>query len=155
MLQVEQVLRILGHCSHVGAEVRALKVRHCLKALLPHGVFQILNRENRDQHHGGSGEATLAQRGECNVGCLLDGSVGLAAADGPSPRILLAEGYRHTGLTYVQAISHRQAAAVDRDFLVVAETEECVVKHSREPRAMLAYGTKSPILNEEEVEIVV
>jgi hypothetical protein len=89
MLQVEQVLRILGHRNHVGAEVRALEVRHGLKALLPHGVFLILNREKRDRHRCGSGEATLTQQGECDVGCLLDGSVGLNADDGPRPWILL------------------------------------------------------------------
>jgi hypothetical protein len=37
MLQVEQVLCILGHRSHADAKVRALEVRHGLKALLPHG----------------------------------------------------------------------------------------------------------------------
>jgi hypothetical protein len=44
---------------------------------------------------------------------------------------------------------------VDRDFLVVAEMEECVVKHLQEPWAMLACGTKSPVLDEEEVGVVV
>jgi hypothetical protein len=43
MLQVEQVLCVLGHRSHAGAEVRALKVSHGLKALLPHGIFLIPN----------------------------------------------------------------------------------------------------------------
>jgi hypothetical protein len=89
MLQVEQVLHILGHRSHAGTEVRALEVRYGLKTLLPHRTFLILNREKRDHYHSGSGEATLTQRGECDVGHLLDGNVRLAANDGPHPRIFL------------------------------------------------------------------
>jgi hypothetical protein len=122
MLQVEQVLHKLGRRSDAAAEVGTLEVRHGLKALLPHGVFLIPNREKRDRHRDGSSEATLAQRGECDMGRLLDGSVGLTADDGPHLRILLVDGYCHTGLTYVQAIGHRQAATVDRDFRIVAET---------------------------------
>jgi hypothetical protein len=64
MLQVEQVLHILGHRSHAGVEVRALEVGHSLKALLPHGIFLILNQENLNGHHGSSGEAALTQGGE-------------------------------------------------------------------------------------------
>jgi hypothetical protein len=128
--------------------VRNLEVRYDLKVLLPHGIFLIL-------HCGGSGDVTLTQRGECDVGCLLDGTVGLTANDGLRPWILLVEGYRHVGLAYVQAIGHRQAIAVDRDFPVIAEIEECIVKHSLEPQAMLARGTKSPILDEEEVGVVI
>jgi hypothetical protein len=85
------------------------------------------------------------------MGHLLDDSVGLTADDGPHPWILLVKGYHHASLAYVQAIGHRQVAAVDRDFPIAADTEECVVKHSPEPQAMLARGTKYPILDEEEV----
>jgi hypothetical protein len=152
ILQVEQVLWILGHRSHASTEVRALEVRYGLKALLPHGIFLIPNQEKRDRHHS---EVTLTQWGECDVGRLLDGSVGLAVDVGPHPQIHLVEGYCHACLAYVQAIGHRQAAAVDRDFSIVAETEECVIKHSWEPRAMLAHGTKSPILVEKEEGVIV
>jgi hypothetical protein len=155
MLQVEQLLCILGHRSHADADVRALEIRHGLKALLPHKGFLILNWEKRTWHHNGSGEVTLAQRGERDVGHLLDSSVGLAADDGPHPWIFLVEGYRHAGLAYVQTIGHRQAAGVDRDFPVIAEMEECIVKHSWKPRSMLAHGTKSPVLGEEEVGVVI
>jgi hypothetical protein len=43
MLQVEQVLHILGLRSHAGVEVRSLKVRHVLNALLHMGfsLFRI------------------------------------------------------------------------------------------------------------------
>jgi hypothetical protein len=135
--------------------VRALEVRHGLKSLLPHGISLILNREKPDQHCDGSGEATLTQRGECDVSRLLDGSVRFAADDGPHPWILLVEGYHHASLAYVQAIGHGQATEVDRYFPVVAEAEKCVVKHSWEPWAMLARGTKSPVLDEEEVGVVI
>jgi hypothetical protein len=155
MLQVEQVLRILGHRSHAGAEVRALEVRYGLKTLLPHRIFLILNQEKCDRHHCGSGEATLTQRGECDVGHLLDSAIGLTVNDGLRPCILLVGGDRHAGLAYVQIISHRQAASVDWDFPVVAKTKECIVEHLWEPRAMLAHGINPPILGEEEVGVVI
>jgi hypothetical protein len=50
VLQVEQVLCILGHRSHAGAEVRALEVKHGLKVLLPCNISLILNQEKRDRH---------------------------------------------------------------------------------------------------------
>jgi hypothetical protein len=59
MLQVEQVLCIIGHHSQASIEVRALLVRHILKALLPHRIFLILNREKHVRHCGGSGEVAL------------------------------------------------------------------------------------------------
>jgi hypothetical protein len=155
ILQVEQVLCILGHHSHASTTVRALKARYGLKVLLPHCIFLIPNREMSDRHHGDSGEVTLSRWGECDVGRLLNGGGRLTADDGPCPRILLVEGYRHTGLTYVPAIGHRKAAVVDRDFPVIAEMEECVVEHSPETRAMLAHRTKPPILGEEEVGVVI
>jgi hypothetical protein len=49
VLQVEQVLCILGHCNHPGAEVGALEVRHGLKMLLSYRVLLILNQEKRDR----------------------------------------------------------------------------------------------------------
>jgi hypothetical protein len=154
VLQVEQVLRILGHRSHAAIEVRAVEVRHGLQVLLPHGIFLIPNGEKHDGHHGGSGEATLTQGGECDVCRLLDGGVGLAANNSSCPWLHRVEGYRNAGLAYVQAVNHRQAAAVDRNFPIVAETE-CIIQDSREPRAMLAHRTKYPILGEQEVGVVI
>jgi hypothetical protein len=83
MLQVEQVLSILGHHSHTDAEMGALEVRHGFKALLPHGIFLILNREKCNGQCGSSGEAALTQGGECGVCRLLDGGVGLVACQLP------------------------------------------------------------------------
>jgi hypothetical protein len=48
VLEVEQVLRVPGQGSHPSREVRALEVRHGLKALLPYGVLLIPNREKHD-----------------------------------------------------------------------------------------------------------
>jgi hypothetical protein len=53
VLQVERGLCILGHHSHAYVEVRALRVGHGLKALLPHRVSLIAKREERDRHRGG------------------------------------------------------------------------------------------------------
>jgi hypothetical protein len=44
---------------------------------------------------------------------------------------------------------------VDRNLPIIVELEECIVQHSREPRAMLAHGTKAPILNDGDVGVVV
>jgi hypothetical protein len=41
VLEVEQVLRVPSQQSHSNVEVRALEVRHGLKALLPYGVLLI------------------------------------------------------------------------------------------------------------------
>jgi hypothetical protein len=49
VLEVEQVLGVLGQRSHPGVEVRAHEVRHGLKDLLPYGVLLILNREKPDR----------------------------------------------------------------------------------------------------------
>jgi hypothetical protein len=101
VLQVEQVLRILGHRSHTEAEVGALEVGHSLKAPLSHGVLLIANQEKHDRHHGGSGEASLTQGGECDMCHLLDGSVGLAVDDGSHPWRRRVEGYCHTDFTHI------------------------------------------------------
>jgi hypothetical protein len=60
-------------------EVRALEVRHGLKALLPYGVHLISNREKRDRQCCNSGVAVLAQGGEGDVRHHLNASVGLTA----------------------------------------------------------------------------
>jgi hypothetical protein len=49
VLEVEQVLYVLGQQSHPGVKVRALEVGHGLKMLLPYGVLLIPNREKRDR----------------------------------------------------------------------------------------------------------
>jgi hypothetical protein len=49
VLEVEQVLRVLGQQSHPGMEVRALEVGHGLKTLLPYGVLLLLNWEKCDR----------------------------------------------------------------------------------------------------------
>jgi hypothetical protein len=127
MPEAEQVLHVLGHHSHAGIEVRVPKVRHGLKALLPHGVFLVPNQEKRDGHRGGSDKVALTQVGECDVCHLLDSGVGLTADDGFRPRLNQIERYHHVGLAYVQDVDHRQAVAVDRNFPAVAEANECVI----------------------------
>jgi hypothetical protein len=87
-------------------EVRALKVRHGIKALLPYGVLLILNWEKRDRQGCSSGEAVLAQVGESDVRHHLHTSVGLATDDGPGPRLRGVKGYRHADLAPVQAVGH-------------------------------------------------
>jgi hypothetical protein len=108
-------------------DVRALKVRHGLKALLPYGVLLIPNREKRDRQCCCSGEVILAQRGEGDVHHHLNTGVGLAADDGPRPRLRGVKGYRHVNLALAQVMGLGQSATVDRCIPVVAEMEECIV----------------------------
>jgi hypothetical protein len=65
--QIKHVLRVPGQCIHASVEVRALRVGHDLKTLLPHMILLVTNRKERDWHRGGIGEAALTQGGECNV----------------------------------------------------------------------------------------
>jgi hypothetical protein len=101
VLGVEQVLRVPSQRSHPSVEVRALKVRHGLKALLPHGVLLIPNQEKRDRQCYCSGEVALTQvskRGMCHH---LNGGVSLAADDGPRPWLCGVKGYHHANLAPV------------------------------------------------------
>jgi hypothetical protein len=98
VLEVEQVLHVLGQRSHPGVEVRALEVRHDLKTLLPYGILLILNWEKHDRQCCSSGEAILAQGGENDVRHQLN------ADDKPRPCLLGVEGYRHADLTLVHAM---------------------------------------------------
>jgi hypothetical protein len=83
VLEVEQVLRVVGQRSHPGVEVRALEVGHGLKTLLPYKVLLIPNREKRDRQCCSSGDALLAQGSESHVRHQLNSSVGLTVDDGP------------------------------------------------------------------------
>jgi hypothetical protein len=73
VLQVEQVLCVHGHLSHTGMEVGALRVGHSHKALLPHRVLLITNREERRRHLSSGGEVALTLGGEGDKCHLLDG----------------------------------------------------------------------------------
>jgi hypothetical protein len=130
VLEVEPVPHVPSQQNHPVMEVRALEVGHGLKALLPYGVLLILNQDKRDRQCCCSGEAVLAQGGEGDV-----------RHDGPRPRLCGVKGYRHANLTPIQAMGHGQSAMVDRSIPIVAKTEEYVIQHSQDPRAMLACGT--------------
>jgi hypothetical protein len=155
VMHVEHVLHVLGQYSHAGVEARALEVGHGLKTLLPHGILLVTNREERDWHHSGVGEVALTQGGEGDLCHLLDGLIQPDTNDSCHPRLRRVEGYRHVDLTLVLAMGHRHVTMVDRNLPIIVELEECIVQHSREPRAMLAHGTKAPILNDGDVGVVV
>jgi hypothetical protein len=127
VLEVEQVLCILGQRSHPGVEMRALEVRHSLTTLLPYGVLLIPNQEKRDRQCYSSGEVVLAQGGESDVRHQLNAGVGLTANDGPRPRLRGVEGYHHVDLALVQVVGCGQSATVDRSVPVIAKTDECIV----------------------------
>jgi hypothetical protein len=101
VLQVEQVLCILGHLSHTVMEVGALGAGHSHKALVPHGVFLIMNREESGRHLDSGGEVALTKSGEGDECHLLNGAVELAADDGPHPWVYGVEGYHHADLPHV------------------------------------------------------
>jgi hypothetical protein len=143
-LQVEHVLCILGHRSHVGMKVRTLRVSHGLKTLPPHGLLLLVNRKQCDRHRGGVIEAALTQGGEGDVCCLLDSLVQLDADDSRSPWLCQTEGYHHADLTPVLTMGRRHVTTVGRSVPIVAEVEECVIQYVWKPRAMLARGAKAP-----------
>jgi hypothetical protein len=155
VLKVEQVLCVPSQRSHPGVEVRALKVGHGRKTLLPYGVLLISDPEKHDRQCGSNGEAVLAQRGESDVRHHLNAGVGLAADDRPQPWLHRVKVYHHTNLAHVQVVVPGQSAMVDWSIPVVAQTDECIVYHSREPQAMLACGTQFPIVGEVEVGVIV
>jgi hypothetical protein len=145
------VLRVPSQCSHASMEVGPLEVGHGLKAPLPHRILLVADRKEHDWHRGGVGEAGLTQGGECDLCRLLDGLIQLDPNNSCQPRLHRVEGYHHVDLALVLAMGHRHAAAVDRSVPVVGELAECVVQHSRKPRAMLARGAKAPIRSDGDV----
>jgi hypothetical protein len=153
--QVKHVLHVPGQRSHVDVEVRDLGVGHSLTALLPHRILMVMDRKEHDWHRGIVSEAALTQEGECVLCPLLDGLIQLDPDDGCHPRLRWVEGYHHVDLALVLTMGHTHVTAVDRSVPVVAELAECVVQHSREPRAMLARRAKAPILSDRDVGVVV
>jgi hypothetical protein len=106
-------------------------------------------------HNCGGGDTELTQGSESYVLHLLDDIVNLAPDDGPSPQCRGVKGYLPPNLTNIQAMCLKRMAVVEEDWLVIAEVDECVPKHSWEPQAMLAHGTKTPILADGVVGVVV
>jgi hypothetical protein len=154
-LQVKHELHVPGQRSHASVEVRALRVGHGLKTLLPHRILLVTDRKERDWHRCGVSEAALTQGGECDLCRLLDSLIQLDHNDSCHPWLCQVEGYYHIDLTLIQAMGHRHAIAVDRNVPVVAQLAECIVQHSREIRAMLARGAKAPIPSDGDVGVVV
>jgi hypothetical protein len=54
------------------------------------------------------------------------------------------EGYLHPDLIDVQAMGLNRATMVLGDRPIIVEVDECVPKHLRKPRAVLARGMKTP-----------
>jgi hypothetical protein len=153
-LHVKHVPRVPGQRSHAGVEVGPLGVGRSLKALLPHRILLVTDWKECDWHRGGVGEAGLTQGGECDFCRLLDGLIQLDLDDSCHPWFRWVEGYHHVDLALILAMGHRHATAVDWSVPVVAELTECVVQHSRKPRAMLARGAKGSILSDGDVGVV-
>jgi hypothetical protein len=76
---------------------------------------------------GSATVADLAQGGESDVRHQINASVGLAADDGPRPRLRGVEGYYHADVALVHAMGRGQSAIVDQSVPIVAKTDECVV----------------------------
>jgi hypothetical protein len=106
-------MHVHGQPSHPSMEVRALEIRHDLKALLPYGVLLIPDREKCDRQCCTIGVAVLVQGGESDVHHHLNTGVGLAADDGPRPRLCGVKGYHHANLAPVQVVGHGQSTIVD------------------------------------------
>jgi hypothetical protein len=61
VLEFEQILHLPGQRSHPDVEVRAIEVRHNLKAPLPYRVLMIQNQEKHDRQCYSGGKAVLTQ----------------------------------------------------------------------------------------------
>jgi hypothetical protein len=127
VLEVEQVLCILGQRSHPVMKVRVIEVGHGLKMLLPYRVLLILNWEKRDRQCCSSDKAVLAQGSESHVRHQLNVGVGLAVDDGPRPWLHGVEGYHRVDLALVPAMGRGQSTTVDRSVPIIAKTNGCVV----------------------------
>jgi hypothetical protein len=135
--------------------VWALEVRHDLKALLPLELLLIVDWEQRDRHGGGGGETTLTQGGESHMCHLLDGIINLTANDGSRPWCRGVKGYLHPDLTNIQDMGPKRTTGVEGDIPVRAKADNCIPHQPRKPRAVLAHGSKTPVLAKGEVGVVV
>jgi hypothetical protein len=151
VLQVEQVLCVLGHLRPSSIELWACEVASGLKTLAPLRLLLDVDRKEHDRHVG---EASLAQGSECHVRHLLDGVINLTPNDGSYPQCCGVDGYLHPDPTIVQAMGLKGLAAVDRDRPIVAEANECAQQHSRKSRAVSARGPKASFLAEGAVGVV-
>jgi hypothetical protein len=86
---------------------------------------------------------------------LLNSGIDLAADDGSLPWHRGVKGYLHPCLIDVQAMGLKGTTTVEGNWPVVAEAKERVPKHLRKPWAVLARGTKTPILTKGTVGVVV
>jgi hypothetical protein len=57
-------------------------------------------------------------------------------------------GYLHPDLTHIQDVGLKGTVEIEGYRSIIAEADECVPKHSLEPRSVLARGTKTLILAE-------
>jgi hypothetical protein len=155
VLEDEQVLCILGHVRPSCIELWAHELAGGHKALMPLGLLLITDRKERDQRVGGVSEVSLTQGGECHVRHLLDGVIDLTTNDDSRSGHHAVDGYLHPNLTNIQAMGLKGSTAVDGDRPVVAEADECTQEDSRRQRVMLAHGTKTSILIEGAVGVII
>jgi hypothetical protein len=154
VLQVEWVLRILSQCSHAYVVVRTLGVRYGLKVLLPHKVSPEAKWKECDQCRSGVTKAAPTQWSESDLHRLVDCVIQLNANDSGHPWILQINRNHHADLALLHAMSRGHVSTVDRNISMVAELEECIISHSREPWVVLAHGTQPSILSNGDVGVV-
>jgi hypothetical protein len=86
---------------------------------------------------------------------LLDGVVDLTPDDNSYPQCHGVDGYLHPNLITVQAMGLKGLTAVDGDWPVVAELNERSQQHSRKTQAVSASGSKTSVLTEGAMGVVV
>jgi hypothetical protein len=155
VLQVEQVPRVVDHMCPTSTEVWAVEVTHNLLALSPLGVLLIKDREERYRRVSGGGEAMLTKCGEGDVHHLHNGIVNLVPDDGSFQWCCGVKGYIHPDLAHIQAMGLKGMIAVVGDRPVVAELDESAQELSWKPQALSTHGTKTSILAEGAVRVVV
>jgi hypothetical protein len=86
---------------------------------------------------------------------LLDGVIDLTPNDNSYSQCHGVDGYLHSNLITVQAMGLKGSAAVDGDQPIVAEVNERSQQHSRETQAVSASGSKTSVLTEGAMGVVI
>jgi hypothetical protein len=85
VLEVEQVLCVLGQLSPPGIELHAGEVTSCLQVLTPLGLLLVPNQEQRDRRVGQVGEVSLKHGDERHVCHVVNDVIQVASNDGSGP----------------------------------------------------------------------
>jgi hypothetical protein len=135
--------------------VWAGEVTHDLEALSPLELLPNVDREEHDQRVRVVSETALAECGEGNICHLLDSIINLTLADVSLPLHRGVVGYLHSDLIGIQAVGLKGTAVVNGNQPIVAVSNKSAQEQSWKSRAVSARGTKTSIVTEGAVGVVI